>query len=199
MFDCVHGQEEHASIASFSRFALDLLRFAAPPSLIEATHAAAIDEVRHARLAFQLAAHFRGQLKSRPSDTIRVGSFPLTSVNLSKNLSVLASRTLVEGCIGESTAAVELAFAVALVSKDAPSRSILLELLADEARHAALAWATLHWAFQLGADVGSLVVMATHDHVSEAASMQMHDHMFPEIGMAPGSLTWGGRVPGNCF
>src|SRR5262249_9598845 len=53
---------EHASIAAFSRFAMDLLAVGAPPDLITAALAAATDEVRHARLCFTLAQRYSGQV-----------------------------------------------------------------------------------------------------------------------------------------
>ena len=47
---------EHASIASFSRFTLELMALGAPPSLVAASLAAGDDEIRHARACFSLSA-----------------------------------------------------------------------------------------------------------------------------------------------
>src|SRR5690606_33504532 len=52
---------EHASVASFSRFALSLLALGAPPSLVASAHAAALDEIRHAQDCFALASRYRGE------------------------------------------------------------------------------------------------------------------------------------------
>ena len=52
---------EHASIASFARFSLELLRYGAPPELVVGAHRAALDEVAHARLAFALASSWSGR------------------------------------------------------------------------------------------------------------------------------------------
>ncbi|MCA9546694.1 MAG: ferritin-like domain-containing protein, partial [Myxococcales bacterium] len=41
---------EHASVASFARFALHLMAVGAPPDLLVATHQAGLDEIEHARL-----------------------------------------------------------------------------------------------------------------------------------------------------
>lgn len=180
-----HGQEEHASIASFSRFSLDLLRFAAPPSLIEAAHAAAIDEVRHAKLAFKLAASFQGQIKGTLEANVGVGPFPASTVELSESLGIVATRTLEEGCIGESSASAGLAFALDALREGSPVNSVLLELLADEARHAALAWATLRWALRAGATVKLPGQEPGHSSTDLDASI------------APSSLAWAGRVPGH--
>src|SRR6185437_10815965 len=47
---------EHASVASFARVSLQLLAVGAPGDLVGATHQAALDEIRHARLCFALAS-----------------------------------------------------------------------------------------------------------------------------------------------
>src|SRR5690606_26260413 len=43
------GLMEHASVAAFARFTLQLLSLGAPAALIEASNQALIDETRHAR------------------------------------------------------------------------------------------------------------------------------------------------------
>ncbi len=45
---------EHASVGSFARFTLDLMRFDAPPDLVESAQRAGLDEIHHARLCFGL-------------------------------------------------------------------------------------------------------------------------------------------------
>ena len=47
---------EHASIASFARFSLQLLALGAPARLVRDAQAAALDEVRHAEHAFSIAS-----------------------------------------------------------------------------------------------------------------------------------------------
>lgn len=59
------GLYEHASIASFARFALELLALGAPPSLLEDVHAAMADELHHARLCFGLARRFGARPSAR--------------------------------------------------------------------------------------------------------------------------------------
>src|SRR5262249_9106811 len=54
---------EHASIAAFSRVALGLLGLGAPAELVAETHAAALDEVEHARVAFALSSAFGGEAR----------------------------------------------------------------------------------------------------------------------------------------
>src|ERR1700759_5402277 len=51
---------EHASIASFARFVLQLLAVGAPPDLVADAQRALADEVVHARLAFAVASAYAG-------------------------------------------------------------------------------------------------------------------------------------------
>jgi hypothetical protein len=46
------AQMEHASIASFAKFSLQLVMVAAPPALLADAHDAAVDEIHHARVGF---------------------------------------------------------------------------------------------------------------------------------------------------
>lgn len=174
-----HGQNEHASVASFSRFSLDLLRFAAPPQLLSAAHTAAADEVKHAQLAFDLATRIRGET----SMCVQVHPFPVASVELSHSFSEFVARTLKEGCIGESAAIVRLAFALPLLQRGSPARPVLEQLLMDEARHAALAWATVLWA----ADVGTVPVRDYHPTELRVP--------FGTTAPLDLQLTWAGRLP----
>ena len=54
------GAHEHASIASFARFMMDLMSLGAPRELIEATTQAIADETRHATRCFSIASAFAG-------------------------------------------------------------------------------------------------------------------------------------------
>lgn len=175
-----HGQDEHASVASFSRLSMDLLRFGAPPSLLLATHAAAADEVRHAQLAFGLAA----RLGAGKAATVEVGSFPVEAVELSASLSKLAGLAVDEGCFGEGAATARLEFALAALAPDSPARALVETLLDDEARHSALAWRTVRWAVTQGADLGPRRAPG-----APAAPPARTDHTPNAM------LTWAGRVP----
>lgn len=55
------GLMEHASVAAFSRFSLQLMALGAPSDLLQKSHEAAADEIRHARDAFALAGHYAGR------------------------------------------------------------------------------------------------------------------------------------------
>eukprot|EP00466_Bigelowiella_natans_P000194 jgi/Bigna1/125492/aug1.1_g200 len=57
------AQDEHASVASFARHALELLKFGAPAQLVNGAMSAGQDEVRHAQSCFELASRFSQQQK----------------------------------------------------------------------------------------------------------------------------------------
>lgn len=58
---------EHASVAAFARFTLQLLAMGAPAELVQASVGAAADELDHARLRFGIADRFDGRLGAPPS------------------------------------------------------------------------------------------------------------------------------------
>jgi len=135
------GRNEHASIASFDRFALGLLGVGAPPELIEQAHVAAIDEIGHARLCFALASAYAGR-------TLGPGALDLEgALEVDHTLSGLCAATAVEGCIGETLSAIE-AGRCAELATDQAAKTALDTIATDEAGHAELAWATVRWTLE---------------------------------------------------
>lgn len=135
--------DEHASVAAFARVALDLMRHGAPPELIEQAHAAALDEVRHARHGFAIATALRGA-------PVGPGAFPLgASVPLAADLVAVAVEAALDGCIGETVASL-LAWEAAEVCEEPAIREVLRGIAEDEQRHALLGWRTLRWALRQG-------------------------------------------------
>jgi len=133
------AQFEHASIASFGRFALELLALAAPPQLVAAAHQAALDEIRHAQWCFGLASVYAktslgpGALAIDPS---AFGQFELHGA---------VRAAVLEGCVGETLAAQEAEYASALCR--IPAISATLSAIArEESAHAALAYRFVSWA-----------------------------------------------------
>jgi hypothetical protein len=137
------GLFEHASVASFGRFALELLAAGAPADLLDGAHRAALDEVRHARLCLSLASAYAGE----PVEPAR---FPFDDrVEVTSDLAVLAARAAREGCVGETIAAVHAAEQLSRAT-DPAVRAALAIIAEDEARHAELAWRTVRWAIGEG-------------------------------------------------
>lgn len=132
------GREEHAAIASFQRLGLELLAVGAPPELVSAAGRAAIDEVGHAQQCFAWAQALDGA-------ALGPAALALGDLQLRGDLPALAVASALEGGIGETLAAAELATAAALCAD--PQRAEALRRMADdEARHAALAWQVVAWA-----------------------------------------------------
>ena len=133
---------EHASIASFARFVLDLLAFGAPADLVEDAQRAMGDEIRHARLCFSVAAAYSGE-KLGP------GPIPMHGVSVSSSLAEAAAAALREGSIGETIAA--LALEERARSTALPALGTILRAIgSDEANHAELAWKFVRWALSIG-------------------------------------------------
>ncbi|MFO0603568.1 MAG: ferritin-like domain-containing protein [Polyangiales bacterium] len=129
---------EHASIASFARFTLELVAQGAPPELVADAQRAGLDEVDHARRCFALAArHGAGDLGPAPLD--------LSGFALAGSLEDLLDAVIAEGCVGETLSAF-LADAQRERATDPAAREALAVIAADESRHAALAWRFAAWA-----------------------------------------------------
>lgn len=133
---------EHASVASFARFALELLSLGAPSDLVEDAQRAMGDEVEHARLCFGLAARFGG-LALGPGP-IELGGLPL-----GRSLEEAAVAAFREGGLAETIAA--LSARIALDRAEDPAvRVALVQIADDEERHAALAFRFLAFALRSG-------------------------------------------------
>jgi hypothetical protein len=133
------GAAEYASVAGFQRFAMDLMANGAPPELLVRAQRAALDEVRHARLAFTLASAFA-------ATPIGPGALDLpAAVPIHRSLTELAVATAVEGCTVETLSTCLLAEALHRAT-DPAVVAALTQMRRDEDRHATLAWQTLKWA-----------------------------------------------------
>ena len=145
---------EHAFIASFARFSLELLAVGAPAELVLAAHAAAMDEVHHARLCFALAGAYSGA-------TLAPEPFPFGGgVTVTSDLAALAAAVVREGCVGETLAALQAAEQL-VHATDPAIRAALARIAEDEANHAELAFRTVAWALSQGGE-------SVHRAVAEA-------------------------------
>ncbi|MEI9937251.1 MAG: hypothetical protein WDO69_08485 [Pseudomonadota bacterium] len=149
------GQMEHASIAAFARFNLQLLSLGAPSALIEACNRALADETAHTRLCFALASAYGGAALG-PARLDVEHCFEGTS------LTAIAKLVLREGCLGETVASLE-ALAAAEIATDPAVKQALTRIAKDELSHAELAFAFLRWALSLAS------AEARHEIAREAA------------------------------
>jgi len=136
------AQLEHASIASFARFGLQLLALGAPATLIAGAHRAALDEVAHAQACFALASRYAGR-------ALGPGELPMPSSFAPTSLAETAAMTVREGCIAETIAA-RLAYEQLQHASDESAQATLIRIATDETRHAGLAYQFVRWAISSG-------------------------------------------------
>jgi hypothetical protein len=172
---------EHASIAAFARFTLQLLALGAPPDMIERSNAAQADETRHARLCFAIAGAYAGH-EIGPGALRLDGALPAASLE-----SVLVN-VIREGCIGETLAALEAAEAREHATEPAV-RDALTVISHDELRHAELAWHFVRWALAHGGSEARCAAAAAF----QAAACDPCDR--PRSALASMSLLTGGILP----
>lgn len=131
------GCDEHASVAAFARFILELLAMGAPIEMVSDATRAQADEIHHARMCFEIAARVGGEA---------YGPGPLDTrgalVDLDPRRVLLDA--VREGCIGETIAAAQAATARDQ-AKDPDIKAVLDRIAADESRHAALSWQFVRW------------------------------------------------------
>ena len=128
---------EHASVASFARFSLQLMALGAPPELLLATQAAAADEVRHAQITFGIASEYAGA-------PVGPGALDLSGVTTDTDLIGALRGLILEACVGETLGVAE-AIAAADDATDPALEAVMRQIAEDETRHSALAWKTLKW------------------------------------------------------
>ena len=127
------ARTEHASVATFTLLAEDLLCLGAPPELLVACQRAAIDEVHHARIAYAIASFYAGRTLA-PAPYVRASREPSEVPSVAR----LAREALLEGVVGEGACASALA-SVARDTEDPVLARHLGRLADDEGRHAAFA------------------------------------------------------------
>jgi hypothetical protein len=137
------GLNEHASIASFARFVLQLLSVGAPAELVRAGQRALGEELDHATLSFGFARAYSGESMA-PTPLDVSGGFDQAFDPIA--IAVAVAR---EGCIAESVAALQI-----LSARDAATDPVVKTVLGrigeQEIDHALLSWRYLRWALDQG-------------------------------------------------
>lgn len=152
-----NAQTEHASIAAFANLSLALISLGAPARLVEGAHRDGLDEIEHAQACFALAAaidgepHRAGQLRSPARAP---GTFGPRAWRLAR----LAIDSMVDGALHEGISA-RLMASVASACPPGSFKSVLRQLAADEARHAAHGWDVVQWCVDEGGEpvIGALL------------------------------------------
>lgn len=130
------AQQEHASIASFARFVLQIISLGAPPDLIQQSNRAMQDELLHAKLVFGIASALAGK-------NIGVGEMNMGEPQQLTKAEILES-VILEGCIVETITVAQMSAAQNFCSIQS-IRGVLYKIVEDESRHAALAWQFVQW------------------------------------------------------
>jgi hypothetical protein len=134
------GQLEHASIAAFARFSLQLLALGAPPDLVDDCTRALADETAHTVLCFQLASAYAGR-------DIGPGMLDIQNTLQATSFGGIVELVIAEGCFGETRAALD-AFDAADSAKDPVIADAYARIAQDEQRHAELAFRFVRWALE---------------------------------------------------
>lgn len=161
---------EHASIASFSAFTLQLLAVAAPPDLLQSAHQALADELVHARLGFGLASAYAG----RP---VGPGPLPIAATTPCDLASVLVA-VIREACVCETLSALDARESAAHATDPLVQR-IWSRIAADEQRHSELGWRTAQWIVRTAPELRPLAHATFTAAVAEAARRVDHDAHAP--------------------
>lgn len=181
---------EHASVASFAKFAMDLMALGAPAWLVAAATEAQADEVVHAQHCFAVASTLSGEVKG-PGPVSLVGVFdaPVTPKGL-------LTETILDACINETLAAAEAAYLSSVVQDDS-LRALLRRIADDESRHAALGWQTVRWLLgqhpELKTVADAVFDAATPRSAPRSRANPSEDWMF-DLGCMPSSHTGALRI-----
>jgi hypothetical protein len=168
------GQMEHASIAAFARFQLQLLALGAPPTLVEACTRAMADETEHARICFDVASAYAAR-PIGPGKLDITGSVSLTSLERVVDL------VIAEGCFGETSATLE-AMEAAELATDPVIATIYARIAADEQRHAILAFQFIRWALeQEPSGTASRITAALDAQIATKAVRQVVEPCFEAL------------------
>ena len=146
---------EHASVASFSRFNLELMSLGAPSSLVASSTRAIGDEIRHARFSYGVASALGGAPLA-PAPLSVAGA-----LDRSGDPSEILIAAILEGCINETICAVRVRLAAEDVI-DADLAQRMRDVGDDESRHAELSWAFVRWMLESRPELRALAA-ATFD------------------------------------
>lgn len=154
------GCAEHASIASFSKFLMELLHLGAPRELVEGATRAIRDEIEHAAACFGIASAYAGRALGPLEVNIQ------DSLAQSTSAEHILLAVIEEGCIGESLAAVQ-AQMEASYAYHPTIKAQLEKIHYDELEHALLAWRFVGWMLAQRPELAPLAMESFESHARE--------------------------------
>ena len=139
------GINEYLSIASFNKFSLELMSINAPSILIELANKASLDELKHAKYAFEIANHFSGN-----NDVLYVPNGIYShNITIESNIDIIGTHTINEGCFDETISVFIMYNKYNNIHGNGyifdRMKQIFNDIINDEINHASLAWTTLYW------------------------------------------------------
>jgi hypothetical protein len=164
------ARSEHASIASFAAFTLQLLAIGAPPELLRSAHQALADELEHARLGFGLASAYAGH-------PVGPGPMPIAATPPCDLASVLIA-VIREACVCETLSALEAREAAAHATDPVVAR-VWSRIAADELRHSELGWRTAQWIVRAAPELRPLAHATFTAAIAEATRGAQRDAHAP--------------------
>lgn len=170
------GLAEHASVAAFAQFVLDLMSVGAPPDFVSDACEAMKDEVRHARACFATAARFLGEPVG-PGPWLVQDTAPRQ-----RNAARILNAAIREGCVVETVAAHCVALAHSLAEDD-QIQGVLESIEADEMRHADLSWRFVRWMLETTPKLTECAHRCFLDSVADLLSRKAEEE---ESGFVPG-------------
>jgi hypothetical protein len=151
---------EHASIAAFARFTLQLMHLGAPLPLLEGAQRAMRDETEHTKLCFGIASALL-------QESMGPGCLSIEGALTETTLEQVLRLVVYEGCIGETIAAMEAAESLAL-AQDPQIREALAQIEQDERRHSELAWQFVQWALSVDTSLSERLRNIVADEIQRA-------------------------------
>jgi hypothetical protein len=190
------GLAEHASISSFASFSLQLMAVGAPAKLISRAHLAALDEVKHAQMSFDLASMIDPD-HSPYSPSPFHGEKTLTMSSNKLQMCVAAAK---EGCVDEMISTLIAAIEIDLISsRDCRSEffghsseiideviRVKSTIVEDESRHAVLAWDTIEWCVQSSTSTGNereSMISTLKKAIEDEAQRHLSEGLIRQLGL----------------
>ncbi len=130
----------HGAVATYARFALQLMSLGAPPQLLQGCSLAMQEEVAHAQACFSLARRYA---------TSEVGPGPVPAAALSQDgdVTAIVLEVVQRGCIAEAVSALSAREALEHC-QDPAAREVLVRHHTAKAQQAQLAWRFVAWALE---------------------------------------------------
>jgi hypothetical protein len=169
---------EHASVASFAQFSLNLMANAAPSPLLASALRAAQDEVLHADACLAMA-------RAVSSKSAAFEAFPAAAIDgmRAQSLVDLALATLREGGIAELISTLDAVASVGEAARRGHNSvaGVWRAIATDESRHALLAWRTIAWSLRRDASLVDVLAREISETARATESNPRHSETIKRV------------------